>query len=149
MVIALNKIDVDNANPDRAKQQLMALGLVPEEYGGDSVLVPVSALKGQGIDDLDDRRHRPGIGVHACAAVGRQRPRHVAHQAATGDVGQAAQRRPRRGERVAQGKGIEGVDARGRQEHVAQRREQVIRLVRRHARRRGADGDRAQQDRRR
>jgi translation initiation factor IF-2 len=52
IVIALNKIDVPNANPDRAKQQLMEMQLVPEEYGGDVVVVPVSALKREGIDEL-------------------------------------------------------------------------------------------------
>ncbi|MGE0134437.1 MAG: translation initiation factor IF-2 [Dehalococcoidia bacterium] len=52
LVIALNKIDANNANPDRVKQQLMEVGLVPEEYGGDTVVVPVSALRGEGINDL-------------------------------------------------------------------------------------------------
>ncbi len=52
LVIALNKIDANNANPDRAKQQLMELGLVPEEYGGDQIVVPTSALKGEGIEEL-------------------------------------------------------------------------------------------------
>jgi translation initiation factor IF-2 len=52
MVVALNKIDAANANPDRAKQQLMEVGLVPEEYGGDLIVVPTSALKGEGIDTL-------------------------------------------------------------------------------------------------
>jgi len=52
MIIALNKIDANNANPDRAKQQLMEIGLVPEEYGGDQIVVPTSALKGEGINDL-------------------------------------------------------------------------------------------------
>ena len=52
IVIALNKIDANNANPDRVKQQLMEVGLVPEEYGGDQIVVPVSALKGEGIDEL-------------------------------------------------------------------------------------------------
>jgi translation initiation factor IF-2 len=52
MVVALNKIDANNANPDRVKQQLMEVGLVPEEYGGDQIVVPVSALRGDGIDDL-------------------------------------------------------------------------------------------------
>ncbi|MEZ4502716.1 MAG: translation initiation factor IF-2 [Dehalococcoidia bacterium] len=52
LVIALNKVDLDNANPDRAKQQLMEVGLVPEEYGGDTIVVPVSALKGEGINEL-------------------------------------------------------------------------------------------------
>ncbi|MEX2446825.1 MAG: translation initiation factor IF-2 [Dehalococcoidia bacterium] len=52
MVIAMNKMDAPNANPDRAKQQLMEVGLVPEEYGGDQIVVPTSALKGEGIDAL-------------------------------------------------------------------------------------------------
>ncbi len=52
LVVALNKIDANNANPDRVKQQLMEVGLVPEEYGGDAIVVPVSALKGEGINDL-------------------------------------------------------------------------------------------------
>jgi len=52
MVVALNKIDANNANPDRVKQQLMEVGLVPEEYGGDQIVVPVSALQGRGIDEL-------------------------------------------------------------------------------------------------
>jgi translation initiation factor IF-2 len=52
IVVALNKIDVENADPDRAKQQLMEMQLVPEEYGGDLVVVPVSALKQEGIDEL-------------------------------------------------------------------------------------------------
>ena len=52
IVIALNKIDKANANPDRIKQQLADLGVVIEEWGGDVICVPVSAKKKQGIDDL-------------------------------------------------------------------------------------------------
>src|SRR5690606_1752372 len=52
LVVALNKIDANNANPDRVKQQLMELQLVPEEYGGDQIVVPVSALKAEGLDEL-------------------------------------------------------------------------------------------------
>jgi translation initiation factor IF-2 len=52
LVIALNKVDVPNANTDRVKQQLMEVGLVPEEYGGDQIVVETSALQGQGIEDL-------------------------------------------------------------------------------------------------
>jgi translation initiation factor IF-2 len=52
IVIALNKIDKADANPDKVKQQLSDLGLVIEEWGGDIVCVPVSAKKKQGIDDL-------------------------------------------------------------------------------------------------
>ncbi len=52
IIIALNKIDKANANPDHVKQQLAEIGLVVEEYGGDVVCVPVSARRGTGIDDL-------------------------------------------------------------------------------------------------
>jgi translation initiation factor IF-2 len=52
LVVAVNKIDKPEANPDRVKQELIAEGVVPEEYGGDSPFVPVSAKKGTGIDDL-------------------------------------------------------------------------------------------------
>jgi len=52
LVVAINKIDKPEANPDRVKQELVAQSVVPEEYGGDSPFVPVSAKTGQGIDDL-------------------------------------------------------------------------------------------------
>jgi translation initiation factor IF-2 len=52
IVVAINKIDKPDANPDRVKQELVAEGVVPEEYGGDSPFVPVSAKMGTGIDDL-------------------------------------------------------------------------------------------------
>jgi len=52
IIIALNKIDKANANPDHVKQQLAEIGVVIEEYGGDVVCVPVSARKGTGIDEL-------------------------------------------------------------------------------------------------
>ena len=52
VVVAVNKIDKPGANPDRVKQELVAEEVVPEEYGGDSPFVNVSALTGQGIDDL-------------------------------------------------------------------------------------------------
>jgi translation initiation factor IF-2 len=52
LVVAINKIDKPEANPERVKQELVAEGVVPEEYGGDSPFVPVSAKTGQGIDDL-------------------------------------------------------------------------------------------------
>lgn len=52
IVVALNKIDKPNANPDRVKKELADQGLVPEEWGGDTVCVPVSALKKQGIEEL-------------------------------------------------------------------------------------------------
>ncbi len=52
MVVALNKIDVPNANRDRVLGELSERELVPEVYGGDTVTVPVSAKTGEGIDDL-------------------------------------------------------------------------------------------------
>src|SRR5690606_20131263 len=52
LVVAINKIDKPEANPERVKQELVAEEVVPEEYGGDVPFVPVSAKTGQGIDDL-------------------------------------------------------------------------------------------------
>src|SRR5512141_2497355 len=52
IVVALNKIDKPNANPDLVKQQLAELELVPDEWGGNTMVVPVSAKQKQGIDDL-------------------------------------------------------------------------------------------------
>ncbi len=52
LVVALNKIDVSNANPDRVLGQLSERGLMPESYGGETVTVPVSAKTGEGIDEL-------------------------------------------------------------------------------------------------
>lgn len=52
LVVAINKIDKPGANPDRVTQELVAEGVVPEEYGGESPFVPVSAKVGTGIDDL-------------------------------------------------------------------------------------------------
>jgi len=52
IVVALNKIDKPNANPDRVKQQLSENGLVPDEWGGNTFVVPVSAKQKQGIEDL-------------------------------------------------------------------------------------------------
>jgi translation initiation factor IF-2 len=52
IVVAVNKVDKPDANPDRVKQELVAEEVVPEEYGGDSPFVSVSAKTGQGIDAL-------------------------------------------------------------------------------------------------
>jgi translation initiation factor IF-2 len=52
LVVAINKMDKPDANPDRVKQELVAEGVIPEEYGGDSPFVSVSAKKGTGIDEL-------------------------------------------------------------------------------------------------
>jgi len=54
LVVAINKIDKPDANPERVKQELVAESVLPEEYGGDVQFVPVSAKTGQGIDDLLD-----------------------------------------------------------------------------------------------
>ena len=52
MVVAVNKIDKTGANPERVKTELMNEGVVPEEWGGDTVFVEISARNGQGVDDL-------------------------------------------------------------------------------------------------
>ncbi|MEN9886748.1 MAG: translation initiation factor, partial [Pseudomonadota bacterium] len=52
IVVAMNKIDKPDANPDRLRTELVTEQVVPEEYGGDSPFVPVSAKTGQGIDEL-------------------------------------------------------------------------------------------------
>lgn len=52
IIVALNKIDKPNANPDRVKNQLAEQGLVPDEWGGNTIVVPVSAKQKQGIEDL-------------------------------------------------------------------------------------------------
>src|SRR5207247_10273610 len=76
IIIALNKMDKLDANPDFVKQQLYDIGVVIEEFGGDVICVPVSARKGTGIDDLLEmillvaevqeiraKRNRPATGV--------------------------------------------------------------------------------------
>jgi translation initiation factor IF-2 len=52
VLVALNKVDRPNANPDRVKQQLANEGLKPDDWGGDTLIVPVSAKQRQGIQDL-------------------------------------------------------------------------------------------------
>lgn len=52
VVVAVNKIDKPEANPERIRQELVAQGVVPEDWGGDTMFVEVSAKTGQGIDDL-------------------------------------------------------------------------------------------------
>ncbi|MBS0319788.1 MAG: translation initiation factor IF-2 [Proteobacteria bacterium] len=54
LVVAINKIDKPEANPDRVKQELVAESVLPEEYGGDVQFMPVSARTGKGIDELLD-----------------------------------------------------------------------------------------------
>ncbi len=52
IIVALNKMDKPNANPDRVKHQLAENGLVPDEWDGDTIVVPVSAKQRQGLEDL-------------------------------------------------------------------------------------------------
>ncbi|WP_436881632.1 translation initiation factor IF-2 [Staphylococcus gallinarum] len=51
-IVAVNKIDKPTSNPDRVMQELTEYGLIPEDWGGDTIFVPLSALSGEGIDDL-------------------------------------------------------------------------------------------------
>ncbi len=52
IIVAINKIDKEDANPDRVKQELMAHSLVSDEWGGDTTMVPVSAIRGENLDTL-------------------------------------------------------------------------------------------------
>ena len=52
IVVAINKVDKPDANVERVKQQIAELGLIPEEWGGDTITVPISARTGEGIDLL-------------------------------------------------------------------------------------------------
>lgn len=52
IIVAVNKIDKPTANPDRVMQELTEHGLFPEDWGGDTIFVPLSALSGDGIEDL-------------------------------------------------------------------------------------------------
>jgi translation initiation factor IF-2 len=52
IIVALNKIDKPNADPERVNQQLAEIGLVPDEWDGDTIVVPISAKQNEGLDDL-------------------------------------------------------------------------------------------------
>ena len=52
IIVAINKMDKPTANPDKIKEQLTKYDLIPEEWGGDTVIVPISAKTGMGLDDL-------------------------------------------------------------------------------------------------
>jgi translation initiation factor IF-2 len=52
IIVAINKIDKEGAQPDRVKQELTQYGLTPEEWGGETIMVPVSAIKGENLDTL-------------------------------------------------------------------------------------------------
>ncbi len=104
IIVAINKMDKPTANPDAIKQELTKYELVPEEWGGDTVCVPVSALTGYGIDDLlenvlliaemkqlraNPNRHAKGIVIEARLDRGRGPVATILVQAGTlktGDV---------------------------------------------------------------
>ncbi len=86
IIVAINKIDKPGANPEKVKQELSQHGLVPEDWGGDTIMVPVSAKTGQGVDellemvvlqaemmDLKANPNRPARGVVLEAKLDRQR----------------------------------------------------------------------------
>ena len=50
IVVAVNKIDKPGADPSRVKNEMMQYGLVPEEFGGDTIVIPVSAKTGEGLE---------------------------------------------------------------------------------------------------
>ena len=52
IIVAINKIDLPQANPDKVKQDLMQVELVPEDFGGDTIVAPISAQTGEGVDNL-------------------------------------------------------------------------------------------------
>jgi translation initiation factor IF-2 len=54
LVVAVNKIDKEDADPDRVKNELAALEVIPEEWGGENIFVNVSAITGEGVDGLLD-----------------------------------------------------------------------------------------------
>lgn len=54
IIVAINKMDIPTANPEKVKQELAEHGVVPEDWGGDTICIPVSALKKEGIDELLD-----------------------------------------------------------------------------------------------
>jgi translation initiation factor IF-2 len=86
IVVAMNKIDLDAANPDRVKQQLAEIDVIPEDYGGDVPVVEISALNRVGIDDLLEvillvadiqelkaNPYKPAVGVVIEAKIDRSR----------------------------------------------------------------------------
>jgi len=75
LVIAVNKIDRPEADPERVKNEMSALQVIPEEWGGDTMFLPVSAKTGEGIDELLDAVLLQAellelTAVHACPATG-------------------------------------------------------------------------------
>ena len=54
LIVAINKIDKENADPEKVKNDLAANNVVPEDWGGDTIFIPISALTGEGVDSLLD-----------------------------------------------------------------------------------------------
>src|SRR5690625_3591237 len=52
IIVAVNKVDKPTANPDRVMQELTEYGLIPEDWGGDTIFVPISALFNQNVEEL-------------------------------------------------------------------------------------------------
>ena len=104
VIVAINKMDKPTANPDAIKQELTKYDLVPDEWGGDTICVPVSALTGYGIDELlenvlmiaelkqlraNPNRHAKGIVIEARLDKGRGPVASILVQAGTlktGDI---------------------------------------------------------------
>ncbi|MDQ8204974.1 translation initiation factor IF-2 [Pelagicoccus sp. SDUM812003] len=103
-IVAINKIDTKGANVDRVKQQMQERGIASEDWGGQTICVEVSAIKGQGIDDLLDmvllqaevlelkanpQKAAEGIIIEAAVEVGRGSTATVIIQGGTLKVGDA------------------------------------------------------------
>ena len=54
LIVAINKIDKENADREKVKNDLAANNVVPEDWGGDTIFIPISALTGEGVDSLLD-----------------------------------------------------------------------------------------------
>ena len=106
IVVALNKIDLEDANPDRVKKELSDNGVVVEEWGGDTPMVPVSARTKVGLDDLLEQHPRRGRSARPEGQPGPPGDRHRRRGGAEQDArpagdgaredGHAARRRLRR-----------------------------------------------------
>ena len=68
IVVAVNKMDVEGADPERVKNELAARDVIPEEWGGDTQFIEVSAMTGEGIDDLLE-----AILLQACRRIASRR----------------------------------------------------------------------------
>ena len=116
LIVAVNKMDKADANPDRVLQQISEYGLVPEKWGGDTICVEISALQGTGIDELLEQVLLVAEVAELVGATDRPRRRHRARseprsRSRTGRDGHGAKgpprgRRPgRRRRRLRQGEG--------------------------------------------